>query len=76
LLGHLVAHRGQVVSRAELVRVIWGEMNGNRYQYLANYVGRLRAKLEPDVAHPKYIRSRRGVGYLFQPSGMPGGDTD
>jgi two-component system OmpR family response regulator len=26
---------------------------------------RLRRKIEPDPAHPTYIRTERGVGYLF-----------
>jgi DNA-binding response OmpR family regulator len=26
---------------------------------------RLRRKIEPDPAHPTYIRTERGAGYLF-----------
>jgi DNA-binding response OmpR family regulator len=26
---------------------------------------RLRGKIEPDPAHPNYIRTERGAGYLF-----------
>jgi DNA-binding response OmpR family regulator len=28
-------------------------------------IGRLRRKLEKDPAHPRYIRTERGIGYLF-----------
>jgi two-component system KDP operon response regulator KdpE len=75
LLQHLLAHRGHVVPRVELVRLVWGDINRNRYQYLANYIGQLRLKLESDPAHPKYLRTRRGVGYWFQPSNATGDDV-
>jgi DNA-binding response OmpR family regulator len=29
---------------------------------------RLRRKIEPDPAHPSYIRTERGAGYLFDAS--------
>jgi two-component system phosphate regulon response regulator OmpR len=32
-------------------------------------VARLRRKIEPDPAHPVYIRTVRGAGYLFNPQG-------
>ena len=32
-------------------------------------VARLRRKIEPDPTNPAYIRTVRGVGYLFNPKG-------
>ena len=32
-------------------------------------VNRLRKKIEDDPAHPAYIRTQRGQGYLFVPQG-------
>jgi two-component system phosphate regulon response regulator OmpR len=32
-------------------------------------VARLRRKIEPDAAQPCYIRTVRGLGYLFNPKG-------
>jgi two-component system phosphate regulon response regulator OmpR len=34
-----------------------------------NRVVRLRRRIEPDPAHPVYLRTVRGEGYLFNPAG-------
>jgi DNA-binding response OmpR family regulator len=36
-------------------------------------ITRLRRKIEPDPAHPSVIRTVRGAGYLFSPSGAEAG---
>jgi two-component system OmpR family response regulator len=36
-------------------------------------ITRLRRKIEPDPAHPSVIRTVRGAGYLFSPSGTEAG---
>ncbi|MFF8801688.1 MULTISPECIES: response regulator [unclassified Methylobacterium] len=32
-------------------------------------INRIRKKVEPDPAHPRYIRTVRGLGYIFRPDG-------
>jgi len=29
------------------------------------HIGKLRRKVEPDPAHPRYVETVRGVGYRF-----------
>ncbi len=59
----LGTHRGQVLSREQLLDQVWG------YDYLGDSrlvdvaVQRLRAKIEPDPAQPQLIETVRGVGY-------------
>ena len=71
LLLRLLERRGQVVSRKELVRAVWGQMDGNSDQYLTMYICYLRKKLAPaspagrDPHKPHYLRTRRGMGYWF-----------
>jgi DNA-binding response OmpR family regulator len=36
-------------------------------------ITRLRRKIEPDPAHPSVIRTVRGAGYVFSPSGTDAG---
>ncbi|GAB4250194.1 MAG: hypothetical protein Kow00122_07700 [Thermoleophilia bacterium] len=63
LLLELARHRGQVLTRDQLLDRVWG------YTYLGDsrlvdvHVQRLRAKIEPDPAHPSLILTVRGVGY-------------
>ena len=63
LLLELVHHRGQVLSRDQLLERVWG------YSYLGDsrlvdvHVQRLRTKIEADPAQPAVILTVRGVGY-------------
>lgn len=65
LLALLVRRRGVVVSHRELLREVWGAGYENETCYLTLYVHYLRLKLEPEPAHPVYIRTRQREGYLF-----------
>jgi two-component system response regulator VicR len=66
LMKYLADHPGQVFSREQLLREVWG------YDYLGDIrtvdvtVRRLREKVEENPAQPTFIRTRRGVGYYFQ----------
>ena len=63
LLYELARHAGQVLTRDQLLELVWG------YSYLGDsrlvdvHVQRLRAKIEEDPAHPLLILTVRGVGY-------------
>ena len=61
-----VSNPGKVYSRENLLDIIWG------YDYLGDirtvdvHVRRLREKIEPNAASPKYILTKWGVGYYFK----------
>jgi two-component system, OmpR family, response regulator MtrA len=63
LLTELGRHVGNVLSREQLLDRVWG------YGYLGDSrlvdaaIQRLRAKIEPEPAHPRLIETVRGVGY-------------
>ena len=64
LLTTLALHRGRPVSVDELVDAIWGENNlCVTARTIDSHIANIRKKLEDDPAHPRYIRSIRGVGY-------------
>jgi two-component system KDP operon response regulator KdpE len=71
LLAQLVAHAGKVLTHRMLLQRVWGAEYGDEAEYLRVYMGRLRHKLEPDPAHPRYLLTEPGVGYRFVPDAGP-----
>ena len=66
LVRVLHANKGQVLSREALMEQVWnyeGYVGDVRAVDVA--VRRLREKLEDDPAEPKFIVTRRGLGYTF-----------
>jgi len=65
LIKFLASQRGQVFSRETLLEKVWG------YEYFGDVrtvdvtVRRLRSKIEENAEFPKYILTKRGVGYYF-----------
>jgi len=66
LLQELVLNAGKVLAHDSLLRRIWGPEYGQEREYLHVFIGRLRSKLEPDPAKPKYIITITGIGYRFE----------
>jgi two-component system response regulator VicR len=68
LLKYLAEREDKVFSREQLLEDVWG------YEYYGDIrtvdvtVRRLREKLEDDSGNPKYIMTKRGVGYYFRRS--------
>jgi DNA-binding response OmpR family regulator len=66
LLHLLMSHPGQVLGPEVIVDRVWGFESADS-AVLKNMVYRLRRKIEPDPAHPRYLRTAAG-GYVFQRS--------
>jgi len=70
LLYELARHAGQVLTRDQLLELVWG------YTYLGDsrlvdvHVQRLRTKIEEDPARPVLILTVRGVGYRADRPGI------
>ncbi len=66
LIKYLASQAGQVFTRETLLEDVWG------YEYYGDIrtvdvtVRRLREKIETDSSNPKYIITKRGVGYYFR----------
>jgi len=65
LLRVLVEHPRQVFSRDQLFELVWGSF-GDR-SAVAVYIARLRQKIEPEPAKPRYIITVWGAGYRLDP---------
>jgi two-component system response regulator ResD len=66
LLRFLAARPGRVFSRDQLMEEVWGYDFYTDTSTVTVHVRRLRAKLEPDPAHPRFIETVWGVGYRFR----------
>ena len=65
VLKYLANQLGQVVTREVLLEKVWG------YEYYGDIrtvdvtVRRIREKIEKDTSNPKYLMTKRGVGYYI-----------
>jgi DNA-binding response OmpR family regulator len=64
LLYILLRSAGKAVNSSYLLRRLWPE-ESEHDERLRVYIHRLRNKIELDPTNPHYIRSQRGIGYLF-----------
>jgi len=62
----LVKHPGQIYTREDLIRLVWGYDYVGEDRTVDVHIRRLRDKIEPDPAHPRFIQTKWGVGYFFQ----------
>jgi two-component system KDP operon response regulator KdpE len=62
LLRELAVNRGKLLSRAHLLRQVWGRSYETETEYVRVYISRLRAKLE-QPGSPSLIVTRSGTGY-------------
>jgi len=65
ILRYFVIHRGEVVSRDDLLEKIWGYQSYPTTRTIDNHILKLRKKIEEDPSHPRYILSVYGGGYRF-----------
>ena len=64
LLAYLARHRGQVLSRAQIVEAVWGyDADLNSEQAVNVHIRRLREKVETDSSRPALILTVPGQGY-------------
>lgn len=65
VLVTFVKHRGQLLTREQLIEWSFGNTFEGYERSMDTYVKRLRQKIEPDPAHPTYIITKYGAGYIF-----------
>ncbi len=65
LLQTLMEHEGQVLTRAQLLSLVWGSNHYGDSKTLDVHIKRIRSRIELDSANPELIKTVRGVGYRF-----------
>lgn len=75
LLVFLARRPDRVVSPTEILTHVWGAEYVNELGYVKSYVRLVRRKIEDDPRVPRYLVSRRGLGYtLVSSPGAAAGD--
>jgi DNA-binding response OmpR family regulator len=73
LLHYLAKSPERVISREELLNEVWGYQNYPSTRTVDNHILRLRQKLEPDPANPRFFLTMHGAGYKFVPGNPANG---
>ena len=66
LLKFLVTQPNRIFTREALLSSVWGYEFYGDVRTVDVTVRRLREKIEDDSSNPKYILTKRGVGYYFR----------
>jgi len=69
LLRYLVRNQRRSISRKELLEQVWRLHEDTDTRAIDNFIVRLRRYIEDEPSEPRYLRTVRGVGYSFVPSG-------
>src|ERR1700739_2097453 len=73
LLKYLAGAPERVRSREELLNEVWGYQNYPSTRTVDNHILRLRQKLEPEPANPRFFVTVHGAGYKFVPGNTGAG---
>ncbi|MDI6801137.1 MAG: response regulator transcription factor [Thermodesulfovibrionales bacterium] len=65
LLLYLAERKGKIFNREQLLDAIWRDEAFVEPRTVDVHIRRLRMQIEEDPVNPKYIKTMRGIGYLF-----------
>ena len=65
LLDYMVRNPGRVFSRDHLLSIIQSRPRSVKCRMIDVIVRQVRDAIEPDPAHPRYLRTASGFGYCF-----------
>ena len=65
ILKFFVEHRGEVVSRDQLLNGVWSYNIFPTTRTVDQHIAKLRQKIEPTPADPQFLITIHGVGYKF-----------
>ncbi len=65
ILRVLVRSGGRLVTERQLLEGVFGDGPPEDGAHLRHHVTRIRRKLEPEPARPRYVRTVPGIGFRF-----------
>ncbi|WP_240183636.1 response regulator transcription factor [Leifsonia aquatica] len=68
-LVFLLRNQDRPIGRDEILREVWGWSTGDA-STVTVHVRRLREKVEPDPAYPRFLHTEWGAGYRFTATGL------
>jgi two-component system, OmpR family, KDP operon response regulator KdpE len=75
VLAYFARNAGKILLHRQVLQSIWGGQYGEEADYVWTFVQRIRRKIEPDRAHPRYLLTEPGVGYHMPPPQKPTGSA-
>ena len=66
ILSYFIEHRGRMLSREQLLNEVWGYDVYPTTRTVDNHIARLRKKIEDEPDNPRWIKTQRGAGYIFE----------
>ena len=67
LLTFLLQNPGRIISRDQILNSVWGYQSYPNTRTVDAHMVKLRQKLEPEPAVPRYLLTMHGFGYRFNP---------
>jgi DNA-binding response OmpR family regulator len=71
MLRLLSQNAGKPVTREQFLDTVWGYNAYPTTRTVDNFISALRAKIEPDPKHPRFLLTVHGVGYRFDLTALP-----
>jgi DNA-binding response OmpR family regulator len=65
ILRYLIRHRGEIVTRDQLLDEVWGYHSSPVTRTVDNHIAKLRQKIETDPSEPQHIITVHRLGYRF-----------
>lgn len=66
LLSFLIKNRNRVFTKGQLYQNVWEEAYAGDERIIMVYISKLREKIEENPKEPKFIKTIRGLGYIFE----------
>lgn len=65
ILRYLIRHRGEIITRDQLLDEVWGYDSTPVTRTVDNHIARLRQKIEQDPSAPQHVITIHRIGYRF-----------
>jgi two-component system KDP operon response regulator KdpE len=66
LLQYLATNPNTPIPHRRLLQAVWEPDYGNEVVYLRVFINKLRKKIEPEPAKPRYVLTAPCIGYRFR----------
>ena len=67
ILAHLVAHKGQVIPRKNMIHTVWGSHANVKSRSLDQYIVKIREMFKRHGCKDAAFRTVHGVGFIYDP---------